>query len=161
MKNSKFTISQHAIDRYIARIAPGTNWEKARHTLERRVRQAKRCHGNNPRQRYKSDHDSTRYYQHHDLVFAVDIDAYTVVTIFRRAWLHSNNTATPLIGRQENRRSWTSTTCRGRIPSTEDAESGFPLLSRPTPVPGGTNHLTRIYYKHSQTGYALSLPCFV
>lgn len=96
MKNSKFTISQHAIDRYIARIAPGTNWEKARHTLERRVRHAKRCHGHNPRQRYKSNHDSTRYYQHHDLVFVVDIDTYTVVTIFRRAWLYSNNTATPI-----------------------------------------------------------------
>src|SRR5690606_37915628 len=67
-------------------------WERARRLLERRVQHAKRFSGNNPRQRRKAHQDSCRYYTHRELVFVVDLETKSVVTVLRRAWPHRTET---------------------------------------------------------------------
>lgn len=92
--NQHFHVTSHAVDQYLARIDPSITWERARRLLERRVKHAKRFPGSNRRQRRKAHQDSCRYYTHHELVFVVDLDTKSVVTILRRAWLHRNEPPT-------------------------------------------------------------------
>lgn len=92
--NQHFHVTSHAVDQYLARIDPSITWERARRLLERRVRHAKRFPGANRRQRRKVHQDSCRYYTHHELVFVVDLETKSVVTILRRAWLHRSEPPT-------------------------------------------------------------------
>jgi len=92
--NQHFHVTSHAVDQYLARIDPSITWERARRLLERRVKHAKRFPGSNRRQRRKAHQDSCRYYTHHELVFVVDLDTKSVVTILRRAWLHRSEPPT-------------------------------------------------------------------